>query len=133
MRLLVTRPEPDNARTAAALRARGHEVTVAPLMHVAAVGEADLGVAPWAAILLTSANAARAIARTAARQLLASGSGGGRSSAEAARAAVLPMFLPTDCCDLAWLAAAPCRIAVAAALSPAGPRTRLAGSLPPTV
>ena len=42
MRLLVTRPEPDNARTAAALRAKGHEVVLAPLLHIEAVAGADL-------------------------------------------------------------------------------------------
>ena len=62
MRLLVTRPEPDNERTAAALRARGHEVMLAPLLRIEAVADADLGAPPWAAILLTSANGARAIA-----------------------------------------------------------------------
>lgn len=62
MRLLVTRPEPDGGRTAAALRARGHVVTVAPLLAVEAVTDADLGAGPWDAILLTSPNAARALA-----------------------------------------------------------------------
>ena len=33
MRLLVTRPEPDATRTAQALRARGHDVLVAPLLR----------------------------------------------------------------------------------------------------
>ena len=32
MRLLVTRPEPDATRTAETLRARGHDVLVAPLL-----------------------------------------------------------------------------------------------------
>jgi uroporphyrinogen-III synthase len=62
MRLLVTRPEPDNARTAAALRALGHEVMLAPLLQIAPLPDAVLGAGPFAAILLTSANAARAIA-----------------------------------------------------------------------
>jgi uroporphyrinogen-III synthase len=62
MRLLVTRPEPDNARTAAALRATGHEVVLAPLLHIEAVPDVNLGAPPWAAILLTSANGARVIA-----------------------------------------------------------------------
>ena len=43
MRLLVTRPEPDNERTAAALRAQGHEVMLAPLLRIEAVPDADLG------------------------------------------------------------------------------------------
>jgi uroporphyrinogen-III synthase len=62
MRLLVTRPEPDNERTAHALRAFGHEVALAPLLRIETVLDADLGSAPWSAILLTSASAARAIA-----------------------------------------------------------------------
>lgn len=61
MRLLVTRPEPDNERTAAALRARGHDVMLAPLLRVEAV-TADFGKGPWAAVLITSANGARAVA-----------------------------------------------------------------------
>jgi len=88
MRLLVTRPEPDNARTAAVLRARGHEVVLAPLLHIEAVAAADLGAPPWAAILLTSANGARAVAdHPRQAQLLALPVlAVGRSSAEAARA-----------------------------------------------
>ena len=61
MRLLITRPEPDNEHTAAALRAFGHEVMLAPLLRIEAIGDADLGAPPWAAILLTSANGARAL------------------------------------------------------------------------
>ena len=61
MRLLVTRPEPDAERTAAALRAKGHAVTIAPLLRVEIFADAELGAGPWAAILVTSANAAHAI------------------------------------------------------------------------
>ena len=63
MRLLVTRPEPDAERTAAALRARGHTVVVAPLLRIEAVEAAEIGGGPWAAILVTSANAASAVAQ----------------------------------------------------------------------
>jgi len=62
MRLLVTRPEPDNARTAAALRSRGHEVTLAPVLRVEPVADADLSGGPWGAVLITSANAPRVLA-----------------------------------------------------------------------
>jgi len=62
VRVLLTRPEPDAQRTAAALRARGHEVIIAPLLHIEILPDADLGAGPWAAILVTSANAVRAIA-----------------------------------------------------------------------
>lgn len=61
MRILLTRPEADAARTAAALSARGHEVVIAPLLGMEFVADADLGAGPWGAILVTSANAARAI------------------------------------------------------------------------
>jgi len=61
VRLLVTRPEPDAERTSAALRAKGHIVTVAPLLRVETLADAELGAGPWAAILVTSANAARVI------------------------------------------------------------------------
>jgi len=37
MRLLVTRPEPDNERTAAALRSMGHAVVLSPLLHIETV------------------------------------------------------------------------------------------------
>ena len=62
MRLLVTRPQPDGDRTAAALRARGHEVVVAALLRIEAIADAELGDGPWSALALTSANALAAIA-----------------------------------------------------------------------
>jgi uroporphyrinogen-III synthase len=89
MRLLVTRPEPDNERTAAMLRARGHEVMLAPLLRIEVIADADLGAPPFAAILLTSANGARAASAHPRRSelialpVLAVGS----SSADAARMA----------------------------------------------
>jgi uroporphyrinogen-III synthase len=63
MRLLVTRPEPDAERTAAALRELGHGVFVAPLLRIETVDNAEIGPGPFAAILATSANAAAAIVR----------------------------------------------------------------------
>lgn len=110
MRLLITRPEPDNARTAEALRATGHEVVLAPLLHIETVSGADLGAPPWAAILLTSANGARALAghprrgELMALPVLAVG----RNSAEVARAAGFAHVTSADGAaeDLARLAAA---------------------------
>jgi uroporphyrinogen-III synthase len=61
VRLLLTRPEPDAQHTAAALRAQGHDVILAPLLRIAPVAGAPIGAGPWAAILITSANAAHAI------------------------------------------------------------------------
>ena len=62
MRLLVTRPGDDAERTAGALRARGHEPVVAPLLAIEFCAPAELGAGPFAAVVMTSANAARAIA-----------------------------------------------------------------------
>lgn len=58
MRLAVTRPRPDGERTATALRARGHEVLLAPLLQLEPVA-ADLS-GDWAGVIVTSANALRA-------------------------------------------------------------------------
>ena len=88
MRLLLTRPEPDAERTAAALRARGHAVIITPLLHIEAVDNAEIDQGPWDALLVTSANAAHAIERHArlpelrAVPVLV----GGERSAEAMRA-----------------------------------------------
>jgi uroporphyrinogen-III synthase len=62
VRLLVTRPEPDGARTAALLRGRGHEVLQQALLRIEPVAGAELGSGPWAAVLFTSAQAVRAVA-----------------------------------------------------------------------
>jgi uroporphyrinogen-III synthase len=69
LKLLVTRPEPDGERTAEALRARGHTVLLAPLTRITPV-HADLGPGPWAALLVTSANAVRALENHPQRQRL---------------------------------------------------------------
>lgn len=61
MAILVTRPQPDNDATAAALRARGFDVLQAPMLRfepVAFVVDAD---AHYGAVIVTSANALRAI------------------------------------------------------------------------
>ena len=87
MRVVVTRPQADTERTAAALRARGHDVLVAPLMRVEPIA-VDLG-GEWSALAITSANAPNAIAGNPAHDtlvklpLLAVG----RRSAEAAQQA----------------------------------------------
>lgn len=67
MRLLVTRPRPDAARTAALLRARGHDPIVAPLIDIERLSQVDLSGGPWAAFLLTSANALLGLAEHAHR------------------------------------------------------------------
>jgi uroporphyrinogen-III synthase len=110
MRLLVTRPEPDNERTAATLRAAGHDVTLAPLLYIEAVSDADLGALPFAGILITSANGARSLADHPRRGelLVLPMLAVGRSSAEAARLAGFADVISADgdATDLARLAAA---------------------------
>jgi uroporphyrinogen-III synthase len=61
VRLLLTRPKPDAQRTAAALRSQGHAVHSAPLLQIEPLADAKIEGGPWAAILITSANAAHAI------------------------------------------------------------------------
>lgn len=110
MRLLVTRPEPDNVRTAAALRAKGHEVMLAPLLRIEALADAELGTPPWAAVMLTSANGARAVQSHPRRGALLSLPvlAVGRGSADAARAAGFADVTSADgdADDLVKLAAA---------------------------
>jgi uroporphyrinogen-III synthase len=109
MRLLVTRPEPDNAPTAEALRAQGHDVVLAPMLRIEMLPGVDLGAPPWSAILLSSANGARAIAAHPRRAELLSLPvlAVGRASAEAARAAGFAGVVSADgdATDLARLAA----------------------------
>jgi uroporphyrinogen-III synthase len=61
MAVLVTRPHPDDATTAAALRARGFEVLCAPMLRFEAVPFRDDEDADYGAVIVTSANALRAI------------------------------------------------------------------------
>jgi uroporphyrinogen-III synthase len=56
VRVLLTRPEPDAARSAALWRAKGHQVVVSPVLRLRATG-APLPPGPFDAIVLTSANA----------------------------------------------------------------------------
>jgi len=62
MAILVTRPHPDNEATAACLRARGHDVLVAPVLKFEPVAFRDEAEADYAGIIVTSANAVRAAA-----------------------------------------------------------------------
>ncbi|CCE00821.1 uroporphyrinogen-III synthase [Bradyrhizobium sp. STM 3809] len=62
MAVLVTRPAPDNERTAAALRARGFDVLLAPMLRFEPVAlPADAG-RDAAGVIVTSSNALRAAA-----------------------------------------------------------------------
>ncbi|PIT00114.1 uroporphyrinogen III synthase [Bradyrhizobium nitroreducens] len=62
MSILVTRPHPDNEATAENLRARGHTVMLAPALKFEPVALRDESEAPYAAVIVTSANAIRAVA-----------------------------------------------------------------------
>src|SRR5882724_10540206 len=90
MRLLVTRPEPAGARTAARLRALGHDVILMPVLRVELVPNPELGDGPFGALILTSANAVQALAlaqhkRLSELQILPAYTVG-RRTAEVARA-----------------------------------------------
>jgi uroporphyrinogen-III synthase len=60
VRLLITRPEPDAERTAEALRAHGHDVLIASMLRFEPV-QCDLPDQTFEAVVMTSANAARAL------------------------------------------------------------------------
>src|SRR6187549_3195265 len=62
MAVLVTRPHPDDETTAKALRARGFDVLRAPMLRFEPVPFRDDADATYGAVIVTSANALRAIA-----------------------------------------------------------------------
>ncbi len=61
MAVLVTRPSPDDATTAAALRARGFEVLRAPMLRFEPLPFQDDPDVGYGAVIVTSANALRAM------------------------------------------------------------------------
>lgn len=61
MAILVTRPAPDNEKTAAALRGRGYGVLLSPMLRFEAATFDDDGDIAYDAVILSSANAVRAI------------------------------------------------------------------------
>lgn len=62
MRLLVTRPREEAERTAERLRARGHDVLLAPMLSIEAMPGLEIPAGPYEAILITSGNAPRMLA-----------------------------------------------------------------------
>jgi uroporphyrinogen-III synthase len=62
MRLLITRPCADAERTAERLRQQGHVPLGVPLLTIESCQDVDFGTGPFAGVVMTSANAARAIA-----------------------------------------------------------------------
>jgi uroporphyrinogen-III synthase len=84
--ILVTRPEPDNETTAAALRAKGFGVLLAPMLRFEPVAFQDDADARYGAVIVSSANAIRAIEAHLTSHLLALPLFAvGERSAEAAR------------------------------------------------
>ena len=98
MRLLVTRPLPEAERTASSLRALGHDALFAPMLEIQNIRDVSFGAGPWAAILVTSGNAARALAdhpqRGALTRLRCYAVGG--QTADAARQAGFSNIISSD-------------------------------------
>jgi uroporphyrinogen-III synthase len=61
MAILVTRPQPDNEATCENLRARGFDVLPAPMLRFEPVALPDDPAADYAGVIITSANALRAV------------------------------------------------------------------------
>ena len=70
MAVLVTRPASDNDRSATALRARGFDVLLAPMLRFEPVALPDEAGRDAAAVIVTSSNALRAAAPQLARSAL---------------------------------------------------------------
>lgn len=68
MRVLITRPMEDGAETARQLAARGHEGLVAPLLTVRFLEGEPVALDDVQAVLATSANGVRALARRTSRR-----------------------------------------------------------------
>ncbi len=67
MRLIVTRPEPDDMRTGRALIRLGHEAILSPMLDIVLDAKAAIPKRPYQAVLVTSGNAVRALAGRAVR------------------------------------------------------------------
>lgn len=68
MRVLLTRPREESEQLAAALRGRGHEAIISPVLEIQFVEGPELVLDDVQAILATSANGVRALARRTARR-----------------------------------------------------------------
>jgi uroporphyrinogen-III synthase len=98
MRVLVTRPQPDAARTAARVRELGHDVIVDSLLSITPSTVSEIPAGPFAALAVTSANAARAAAANVALDFargIPTFTVGGHT-AEAARAAGFKKVVAAD-------------------------------------
>lgn len=68
LRLMITRPRDDAAPLGARLRVLGHEVLLEPLLEIGFKDNVALDLGGVAAVLATSANGVRALARTCGRR-----------------------------------------------------------------
>lgn len=86
MRVLLTRPLEDAGPFAQMLAARGHEAVIAPLLEIRFADGAEISLDGVQAILATSANGVRAIARRTARRDVPVFAVGPQTAEEAQRA-----------------------------------------------
>jgi uroporphyrinogen-III synthase len=70
MAVLLTRPSPDNEASSEALRARGFDVLLAPMLRFEPAPFTDEADADYQAVIVTSANALRAVAGALAQSRL---------------------------------------------------------------
>ncbi|TNE37118.1 MAG: hypothetical protein EP348_06135 [Alphaproteobacteria bacterium] len=68
MKILITRPEPDASRLLGILKKLGHEGVLAPLMTIEMLPEATVDLENLQALLVTSANGARALGKATTRR-----------------------------------------------------------------
>ncbi len=106
MRVLLTRPEPDSAAVAGLLHPHGHETVIAPLLSIAFDEQARVDLSGVNAVLLTSANGARALAGATGRRDLQLFTVGAATAAAAADAGFTDIVSANgDVADLAALVA----------------------------
>ena len=144
MRLLLTRPVFEAERTAQALCQRGHDVAFAPMLTIENIPDAAIDGGPWPAVLMTSGNAARAIAVHPQRDAVTSlrcFSVGAQTAAAASRAGftdvisangdgadlakVIAQHVSADAAPLLYLAGNDRARDMAAELAPAGLRLQI--------
>ena len=126
MRVMITRPREDARPLAEALAARGVETLLEPLLEIVPVADAGIDLAGVQAVLLTSANGARALAAaTGARDVTVLAVGAATAAAAAGFARV--EAAGGDVAALADLAASVCDPAAGALVHVAG--SHVAGDL----
>ena len=126
MRVMITRPREDARPLAEALAARGVETLLEPLLEIVPVADAGIDLAGVQAVLLTSANGARALAAaTGARDVTVLTVGAATAAAAAGFARV--EAAGGDVAALADLAASVCDPAAGALVHVAG--SHVAGDL----